>query len=759
MRCRALPYLVVLVASAWVTRHFWWPGHHVVSFDTSAYAAPNWAVGKKAFVDWRLPLLNDRIFAGVPHLGNPQSGAFSPLRWLSYAFQPTRAVNLLAAVHVLILGVGATFFGRRLGFSRLGATAVGLICVMGGATVTKSIQLEQIMVIAWLPWVLAFAHMVIAHPERWRYVGLLSTVVSMAILSGHPQMTYELAFTAAVFVVALVWRDANRWRALRSIGVAVATSALTCALTLLAALAASRDGQFASGRDIDTLNNGSLILQVRHVMQVFLGSVTIDRSDVFAGAFESIAYLGVVAGLLALAGVLGAVRRNLSRSWSVPLLVVAALGLVWSLGPRTPVFRAAFEYLPGFDQGRVSTRWLIVVSIIVAVFVGAGIDALREGPSRRVLLGVVGAVCASSTAMVVLPLRSGDGTTRVAWALAALLVVVSMWAARRVESSTRRRVAIAMLALLGLELLLLDRASIVDDVRSSEAAEHMGTGTTDFLESTDGYTIALTDDAGTADYLVPALRPNANALFDIASVDGYDGGVQVTTRWAASLRRFAVAPAYDLPLRNALSAPLDPTQMARLGVRWVLLDATDDPAVLVPGWDGPAVTDDRFSVWENPAWVAPAWAYLAAATTSRAAPDALRESASTFTNTAIVDRASAVLTCDSECDPRPVDLRVLTPEHLRTEVDLDRQSVVTVPRQALPGWSVSVDGERSELLTVDGLYLGVRVEPGPHVIEWRYRPGWVTPGTIAGILGVLVTLGLLWGRPLRWRRNRSGGPR
>jgi len=759
MRRRALPYLVVLIASAWITRHYWWPGHQVVSFDTSAYAAPNWVVGKEAFVDWRLPLLNDRIFAGVPHLGNPQAGALSPLRWLSYAFQPTRAVNLLAAAHVLILGVGATFLGRRLSFSRLGATAVGLVSVACGATVTKSVQLEQIMVIAWLPWVLAYARMVVIHPERWRYVGLLSTAVTMAILSGHPQMTYELAFTAAVFVVALVWHDANRWRALRSIGVAVATSALTCALTLLAAVAATRDSHFSGGRDIDALGNGSLVLQVRNAMQVFLGSVTYDRSDVFAGSFESIAYLGVVASLLALTGVLVTVRRASSRAWSLPLVVVAAFGLVWSLGPRTPVFRAAFDYLPGFDQGRVSTRWLVVVSLIVAVFVGAGIDALREGPSRRVLLGVAGAVCASSTAMVVLPLRSGDGSTRVAWALAALLVVVSMWVARRVESSTRRRVTIAMLGLLGLELLLLDRASIVDDVRSPIAVENMGSTTTDFLVSTDGYTIALTDDGGRADYLVPALRPNANALFDIASVDGYDGGVQVTARWAASLRRFAVAPAYDLPLRNALSAPLDPTQMARLGVRWVVLDASDDPAVLVPGWDGPAVTDDRFSVWENPSWVAPAWAYLAGATTTQEAADALRETPEDFVGIAIVDRPSATLTCESECDPRPVDLRVLTPEHLRAQVNLDRPAVVTVPRQALPGWSVTVDGERTELLAVDGLYLGVSVEPGPHLIEWRYRPGWVTPGAVAGILGVLVTLGLLWGRPPLWRRSTPGVPR
>jgi hypothetical protein len=57
-----------------------------------------------------------------------------------------------------------------------------------------------------------------------------------------------------------------------------------------------------------------------------------------------------------------------------------------------------------------------------------------------------------------------------------------------------------------------------------------------FLDGQPGRSVALTfDELGDPLYLVAGLRPNTNALFDIPSLDGYDGGVQVTDRWANAL--------------------------------------------------------------------------------------------------------------------------------------------------------------------------------------------------------------------------------
>ena len=754
MRRRGTPYFIVLAVTTWVTRHFWWPSNFVVAFDTGTYSAPNWILGKRAFLDGRLPLINDNIFGGVPHLGNPQTGVLSPLRWLSYLFDPTRGLNMLAASHLLILGFGMVFLARRLGMSRLAATSVGIVAVLCGASTTKSIQVEQIMVIAWLPWVLAFIRMVIAHPTRRTYIGLLSIAISMAILSGHPQMTYELALTSGVFAVGLLIGSHPRWRSLASLGAAVAASALTCALQLVAALAATGDSFFSEGRELGTLQNGALILKARSSLQAIFGTVFAGRSDVFAGTFESITYLGVVAVLMAATAIAVALRHRDTRTWALPLVLVAIIGLVWSLGPRTPVFRVAFHLLPGFDQARVSSRWLIVVSLIVALFVGHAVDLVRQSINRltlRIMLGTAGIIM---ILVVSTPIQSGDTKTKIAWLVSGGLVLVAFRLSLGGATSTRERVARVLVLLLAIEMLLLDRSSVVHDVVSDVAIEDMIAADTDYLASTDGFTLALTDDGGPPTYLVPALRPNANAMFDISSIDGYDGGVQVTRRWGMSLRRFSETPAYDFPLRNALPDRLDAERLARLGVRHVVLDVADDPTRLVPEWIGPVANDDRFTVWENPAWLGAAWVYWSSDIVEGEPADALRTNFAEFQNTAIVDRSSAILRCESACQPLGVSIDTIDPEHVRVEVDLDRTGLVVLPRQALDGWRVSVDGEHHAVLNVDGLYMGVVVPEGRHVIEWRYRPRWVTPSAWASILGVLVTLGLLLeGRPRRWRRN------
>ena len=114
--------------------------------------------------------------------------------------------------------------------------------------------------------------------------------------------------------------------------------------------------------------------------------------------------------------------------------------------------------------------------------------------------------------------------------------------------------------------------------------------------------------AGSA-YEVPGFRPNANVLAGVPSLDGYDGGVQITKRWATALQRFTADPPTELPFRNSLQLPVTPESMARLGVRYIMLDKARDPEVFIPGWIGPVAEDATVGVWENPAWIGDAVAW------------------------------------------------------------------------------------------------------------------------------------------------------
>jgi hypothetical protein len=60
-----------------------------------------------------------------------------------------------------------------------------------------------------------------------------------------------------------------------------------------------------------------------------------------------------------------------------------------------------------------------------------------------------------------------------------------------------------------------------------------------------------------------------------------------------------------------------------------------------------------------------------------------------------------------------------------------------------PGWHVTVDGEPREPLRIDGMYRGVDVPAGEHIIRWEYRPAsqkwgfWISGGAL--LLVLLIT--------------------
>ncbi|MGA1566044.1 MAG: hypothetical protein ACO39Q_07505, partial [Ilumatobacteraceae bacterium] len=166
--------LVVAAVAVWAGRSFWMPGGVVTSYDGATYSMPNTEVTRAALAGGRVPVLNDQIFGGVPHLGNHAVGVFYPPRLVALLFDTATGHGLVVAAHLVFLGVGITVLARHLRLSGLAAGAAGTTGVLAGATLTKTIQYEQIQPVAWLPWMmLAVLSVGVAEAPR-RRVGLLA---------------------------------------------------------------------------------------------------------------------------------------------------------------------------------------------------------------------------------------------------------------------------------------------------------------------------------------------------------------------------------------------------------------------------------------------------------------------------------------------------------------------------------------------------------------------------------------------------------
>jgi Bacterial membrane protein YfhO len=752
----AAPFLIVATVGLWLTRSFWMPGSYVVGFDTYAYSGPNLEVTERAIRHWRLPIVNDLIFGGVPHLGNPSAAALYPPNLLTLVLGTNRAMGVIVAAHVVLLGVGMVLLARRLDLSRLGATAAGVIVMSAGATLTKTIQYEQILVLAWMPMLLVSIHAVLTSTRPWRAMAAMSATTALILLAGHPQLVYESVVLAVAATIGFAI-DEQRWRRLPHLAGGAALGACIALPQLVAVLFATADSAIKGGRSIDDLLLPALSLTPNTAVRALLGTIQDRDPAVFAGSFESIGFVGVVVALLAVVGMIQAISSRSSRSWAISLGAAAALALVWAIGPRTVIFRVAFEVIPGFDLARATARWIVIVVVVAALFAGVGVDVARRGVARRHLAGA-----AVATAVVVLAVALGlvttaDNPSALIWAGTAAVVLVVL-AVGMVKHDLSGIAVIAVVVLAAAELSMMSLHSLPQAISTDVPFDSHRSETTDFLVAhPDGSVVALTDDGRTVDYQVPGLRPNANVLFRIRSIDGYDGGVQITERWADSLRRFTPEPDTELPLRNSLSIPIEPGPLGRMGVRYILLDRNRPADVFIPGWTGPQATDANFEVWENPSWRSDAVIWSSAVASDDPA-ELLRESPATVSTSAIVTSADDAFECDtarSDCEPVGVAVTRPRPERIDVDVDVDHPTLVSVTQQALPGWTVAVDGVAADVVDVDGLFLGVKVPAGQHSVTFTYRSPWLGVSLGIALLALAATIALAIVGTVQQRRDRT----
>ena len=748
----AAPYLVVAIVGTWLTRSFWLPGGYVVGFDTYAYSGPNVTVNERAWSQWHLPILNDLIFGGVPHLGNPQAGALYPPQLLTLVMGTNRAMGIIVTAHVVLLGVGMLVLARRLALSSIGATAAAVIAMAAGSALTKTVQFEQILVLAWVPLLLATIHAVITSDRPWRAVAAMAATTAAILLAGHPQLVYQAAILAAAATIGFAI-GGDRWRRLGHVALGAVLGVLIAIPQLVAVLYATADSAITGGRDLEELRSQALSLPRKYLAQAVLGTVQDRDPAAFASSFESIVFIGVVVAILSVVGAVALIGARRSRPWAIAFAVAALLALTWATGPRSLLFRVAFDVVPGFDLARASSRWLVIFGLVAALFAGAGVDAIWRGRAGRAHLATAGVVALGTTTLIGFGvLATADRRSATIWAVTAI-AAMALLAANALTPRALRASAVVIVALASVELVMMSLHSMPQQLRTDDSFTSARTATTDFLADVDaGSTIALTDDGRSADYQVPGLRPNTNTLNEIASLDGYDGGVQITERWADALRRFQPDPPIDLPLRNSLTLPIEPEPLARLGVRYVLIDLARPPADFIPGWTGPVAADQYFEVWENPDWLGDAVAWSSAAVSDDPAAQ-LRDDPTSVGEVALVDRESTVLECVSECDPVGLTVQRPRPERIEVAVDLDRPTVVSTTQQALQGWEVTIDGEEADTVEVDGLFLGAVVPAGEHELVFTYRSPWLTTTLALSVLAIGATIALAVGDTVQSRRR------
>ncbi|HUP85275.1 MAG TPA: YfhO family protein [Acidimicrobiales bacterium] len=719
-------------------------------FDKIAYTTPNQAVAFEALKRFRLPQWNPYVFGGAPHLANPQVGALYPLKYPFLWLPPHRAVLALTWVHLVLLALGMVALLAVSMKLRPEAVYVGSFAAVGsGVVVSQLPHFEQLLTIAWIPWLLFSIDVTLARRVR-AGVGLtlIALTTALMLLCGHQQPAYYALLLASAWALGRFLDDRRIWPA------AVIPAGIICGFGLAAmqllptAKLVSRSIR-SGGLTLGSVDVPEFTLHGRDTFTALLGDPFSTTTPVGGEVYAAV---GVACIFLAIVGVAASMLTP-ERRWHAPVVALAAAGgLLLAMGTGTPVYRVAFSRMPGLDLFRVPARSLVIFDIAVAVLAALGLDLVARKLSRRAVTGGASVVAGLGTIGLLVQMSLPAGRTVLAWALVGGVVVVaavvhvfgvetSRWGARIVT-------AVALIEVVAGAF----QPTPIGPVPTAEP-----TGTIARFLQRDGGRALLggAEELGNQSYLRTSLRPNVNATERVRSLDGYDGGPWLTTRWTRAMEAFTKKPFVpELTVKSQLPGSVEPGLAARYGVRWYVLDVRlTDPVTSLPGWRGPVVVDGPLQLFENPQFRSEAIVYRRSAPLSAAQLDRQLAEDGVLSGTALVEGRGA-RRCDTDCVPRPVDLEHRAPERLVVDVVDAGPGVLVVAEGWDEGWSVQVDGQVRAVRPADFDLLAVEVREGDRQVQFSYHTPGLTAGAVITVSTMLVML-LAVALPVARRRQRT----
>jgi len=773
--------IAIVVFTTWIAWPFLAPGGYVTDYDTAAYSGPNLEATYRAWSEGRLPWWEPGVFGGTAFSANLQTAIFYPLKLVFWPLGAPAAMGAMTVTHLFMLAFGMRHLVRRTLHLAVPAGLVAVVVMVGaGSTMVRSVRFEQIAVIGWVPWLLvALDAVMVARPgRRARSVGACALVGALMVLSGHPQQIYLGGALAGVWVVGRLLdhrpriapidpdatdsidpdptdRDAvdpdaadpdraDAGSTLRRIGRLALAGGLAlgiAALPLVTSLPLFGGDALPPEVLIEQATFGSYVLDPLQFVPTFFGDPWSMPAALSYPTAEGPSFLGVAAIAMAVVGAavaLGRSRRsaNPMRATAATLIVAAVGCVLLAFGPGGGVYRVAADIVPGLGQGRVPLRWLFLTTFAVAVLAAVGASALAQSRVSRRRPTVVGlAVVAAATLAPPYADAGPPVLARLTWMIAVAAVAAAVIVVvRRPDRSRINVLAVVAVAVVVIELGAPARHSYGRILRGDEP----------FTEQSANPTTAFLAQQGERYLVVGGSDANTSLTSGARTLDGYDGGLWLTDEYVAAAQQVVAAPFQPLRrLGDQIDLPLDADALARLGVRYVVIDprdrvsttlgrtAQDDAEVataraeLVPGWTGPVLVDDSREIWENPS----------------------------FESEALLYRAGGDGTVGV---PAPVERHAPGVIDVATNGEGGR---LVVAEQAQRGWTVTVDGQDAELVEADGFALAVDVGPGPHEVALRYRPPGLALGLAISVVSAAAALALIvLGGRRRSARRRSRRP-
>jgi hypothetical protein len=723
-----------------------------------------------------LPLWDPYVFGGWPVFASQQTALLYPLNWLAFVLPFWPALGIIAALKVLVAGLGSWWLCRRLGQGR---TAALLAAVTYAVCSCMTIWLEHphTDIYALIPWLLGAIDLVCAR-RRARDAGALAAIVGLCLLGGHPESTFIAGLAGIPFALLCLAGTGDPTARRRGFvllaGAAVLGAAAGAVMLVPFVELAGQAPMLARG--------GGGGLPDASLLTPFLP----DRWGRPDGGFavtgplnyaERTFYVGVLPLMLAVAGLY---RARAGRQ----LFFVGLLAGALVLAVHVPVVTEAITDAPGLSYIDLS-RALILASLSLAVLAGFGLERLlgTDRREQRVMLAVAGLVaCVPGVWLVAhagvlhefprfsdlvpnLWARSSSlaqtaaaaGTRWLVLALASLVALRLLIGGRRPRRPGAGRVAMGIaVALVAADLVTMN-AGYNPAIPTAQAEP---APTPSIVSARAGQGSGRT--SAFSEYLIP----NVGSRYGLRDPRGH--GLPALGRYLALWTRLG-----GKGFQATRVDPRDPRTtrlLADFGVSTVL--TTPKGGVAATTGLRLAARHADGAVYRNPnalprAFFASSWRALPTQRDALGAVAAIRPA---HLLTAPVIEGVAPRVGPTAIGGGAVRFARDGGDEVALDVDAPRAGYLVLLDSYYPGWRATVDGRDATIHPADAAFRAVAVPAGRHQVVFRYLPRTLVAGAAVSGLAWIAILGLVLvprvGRrpvspraPRRPRRRPPGRPR
>ncbi|HEX7155482.1 MAG TPA: YfhO family protein [Thermoanaerobaculia bacterium] len=368
--------------------------------DLFAYHFPMKKVVRDMTFAEGVPQWNPRYHGGQPLAANPAYELWYPPQWLVYAPSFEWGFQLHILIHIVIAAMGMYAFLRSLELRALAAAFGALSFALGAPYLSLLLRLPFLFSMAWMPFVLLFARRLMLRPNR-RDFAWTALFVGMQALIGEPVMLLQTGMLAASYLLYR-WRQhakqqkpakkkepvtAPRVSVLHAgwLSGAMFAGLLLAAVQLVPGFDHARDSVRSEGFTWQIVSNWSTPpVRLAEVAwpQLYRALVGTDGHQAVRNMypyriepFVSDIYPGLLVVVLAAAGIFAGVR---GRGY-VSLLLLGFTLL--ALGEHTPLFRWLFD-LKLFASIRYPEKFLLGALFVMIVWAAVVLDRFLDGDAK-----------------------------------------------------------------------------------------------------------------------------------------------------------------------------------------------------------------------------------------------------------------------------------------------------------------------------------------------------------------------------------------